>query len=601
MLHMLKENWRQTLHFFKQTTIYFRDVLLIHGLLLFLLIPLLSNATRLLFKIGHIPYLAFDNLGQLISQHPLITISLLLILVSVVGFIYFEFTFLLLSLYFIKQQHPISLKNLLQLTLSQMRKLRPSVIFFFLFYFFLVLPLGGFSLHSELLSKIKFPAFIVDFIFINRLPIIVSYLLIYFLLTYLAFRLVFTLPAMVLLNYPLKRAVRESLLFTRQHFWKILFQLVFLTFGLLFLTTTSFSFILFIQRQVETFASSYALPTAVFSLFGLQAIYVLNLVLSTIVIFFSLIEWMSFGGYLLPIPETYFALDVTKKEAREQIKFRYFLPMIAVALTGVLSYNYLYLTTMPPRAVKVLSHRGVSHKNGVQNSIEALRQTSQTFQPNYVEMDIQLTSDKKFIVFHDFQFKELTGFDQIPEKSTFAQTQMLRVQENQQEARIPAFDDYLLEAKKHQQKLLVEIKTQRTDIDLVVDTFLAQYAAQILEEGHLVQSLSYSLVEKLKEASPEMTVGYIVPFNIIGPPLTKANFLTMEYSTLNRAFVNAAHLDGKKVFTWTPNKKETMERMIFYGVDGIITDRLDVFETIERQPEKMTYSDKLAYFLIGVG
>ena len=73
----------------------------------------------------------------------------------------------ILSLYFIKKEQPISLKQLLSLTFMQIKKLRPAVILFFLFYFFLVLPLGGFSLHSELLAKIKLPAFIIDFIFIN--------------------------------------------------------------------------------------------------------------------------------------------------------------------------------------------------------------------------------------------------------------------------------------------------------------------------------------------------------------------------------------------------------------------------------------------------
>lgn len=601
MILILRENITQFLHFLKQTNTYFRDVLLMHSFILFLAIPLLSNGTKFILQLGEITYISFDNFAQLILEHPFITLSLLFVLLSVVMIIYFEFTFLLLSLYFIKQQHPISLKNLLQLTLTQLKKLRPAVFTFFLFYFFLVLPLGGFSLHSELLAKIKLPAFIIDFIFVNRLSVIIAYILIYILLAYLALRLTFTLPAMILLNQPLKKALRESLLFTRKNFWKMTSQLAFITVGLLLLTSACFSLILAIQRFIEAYYPQQALFSAVISLFGLQLIYIVNLVLSTIAIFYLIIEWMDRGGYLLPIPATYFSFDIMNKGEREKLKLRYFIPFIVISVIGVLSYNYLYLSNYSNQPVVSISHRGVSRNNGVQNSIEALIKTSQQFKPDYIEMDVQMTLDETFIAFHDFNFKELTGLNQEPEKSTLQETSQLIVHENKQKAKIPTFNFYLEEAKKQKQKLLIEIKTQRKELAPLINQFLNQYQKRILEEGHIIQSLSYPLVEALKKEAPELTVGYIIPFNFIGPPLTHADFLTMEYSTLNRAFIDAAHEDGKMVFTWTPNKKETMERMIFYGVDGIVTDRLDQFPTKNLTPEKMTYSDKLAYFLIGVG
>lgn len=601
MVLILRENITQFLHFLKQTNTYFRDVLLMHGLILFLVIPLLSNGTKFLFQLGEIPYISFDHLGPLLIEHPLITLSLIVILLSVVMIIYFEFTFLLLSLYFIKKQHPIRLKQLLQLTLMQLKKLRPAVFIFFLFYFFLVLPLGGFSLHSELLAKIKLPAFIIDFIFVNRLSIIVTYIVTYILLAYLALRLTFTLPAMILLNYSLKKAIRESLLFTRKNFWKIVSQLAFVTVSLLLLTSASFSLVLTVQRLIEVHYSQQALLSAVISLFGLQMIYIVNLVLSTIAIFYLIIEWMDRGGYLLPIPASYFSFDVMNKGEGEKLKWHYFIPFMVISVMGVLSYNYLYLTNYSNQPVVSISHRGVSQNNGVQNSVEALIKTSQQFKPDYIEMDIQMTLDEEFIVFHDFNFKALTGHNQEPEKSTLIETTKLIVQENNQKAKIPTFHFYLEEAKKLNQKLLIEIKTQRKDLTPLTHLFLTRYKERILKEGHIIQGLSYPLVEALKKEAPELTVGYIIPFNFIGPPLTQGDFFTMEYSTLNRAFIDAAHEDGKKVFTWTPNKKESMERMMFYGVDGIVTDRLDLFNTSNQTPAKMTYSDKLAYFLIGIG
>ena len=42
--------------------------------------------------------------------------------------------------------------------------------------------------------------------------------------------------------------------------------------------------------------------------------------------------------------------------------------------------------------------------------------------------------------------------------------------------------------------------------------------------------------------------------------------------------------------------------MQFYGVDGIITDRMDILnQTLSVSTDEMTYSDKLLNFVIGVG
>lgn len=53
----------------------------------------------------------------------------------------------------------------------------------------------------------------------------------------------------------------------------------------------------------------------------------------------------------------------------------------------------------------------------------------------------------------------------------------------------------------------------------------------------------------------------------------------MEYTTLNQSFIENAHLQQKKVFAWTANDEESMDRMIFMGADGVITDNLSELQT----------------------
>ncbi len=596
----IKANLFQLKAFLFSTIASFRDVLVLHAIILFLMIPLLSNGTKFILKFGKIDYIAYDSIGRLLASHPFVTLSLIGLLIFLLAVLYFEFTFLLLSLFFIKKEVPISLFQLVQITFQQMKKLRVEVFLFFLFYYFLVLPLSGFSYHSSLLTKIKFPAFIIDFVFVNRLMIVSLYLLAYLLLIYIGIRLIFSLPSMILLNHSLKKAIRESLLLTKKKFFIIVIRFGFLSLGLLALSSLAYAIIFNLQRFIETHFNAYALQSAVIAMFFVQFMFLVNLVLSTILIFFLVIELMD-EAQLLPDIAPYFLPIKPEKTNISRLDWWSFIVLSSFVVLGVLVYNYRYLTNVSNQTIQTLSHRGVSNQNGVQNSLASLRKTSQIASPDFIEMDIQMTVDQQFIVFHDFNYQELTHTKGIPEQMTLLEGTALTSRENGQAAPIPSFDDYLKEAEKQQQKLLIEIKTQRSNTKELTQLFLAKYSSVIEKHGYWVQSLSYSVVEELKSSNPSLYVGYIMPFNFIGPPKTQADFLTMEYSTLNKDFVTAAHQEGKKVIAWTPNTIETMERMAFYGVDGVITDRMDFLNQMLANPQKNSYANKLLHFVIGIG
>ncbi|OJG15141.1 glycerophosphodiesterase [Enterococcus canintestini] len=597
----LKDSLKNTWDFLVKTNVYFRDVLLMHGFILFVVIPLLSSSTKFILKRGQIQYISYDNLSEIATQHPAVAFLLVALLLLILLLVFFEFTFLLLSVYFIEKKQAVSLKQLLRMTTIQLKKLRPSVFLFFLFYFLLILPIGGLSFNSDLLARIKIPAFIMDFIFTNRLLIISAFVLFYLILIYIGIRLIFALPEMILRDRPFKEAFKESLLITKRRFLAIVGRFIFIGGAILLITGISFTVVVGAQALVEEFFPDYALISAVFAMTLLQFFLLVNLVLSTVGIFYIIIDFMNDEGFLPDIPHWFYQEDLPTPRF-ESVKNTLLLFTAILFGVGVSLYNLDYLDQEIEKIPVTISHRGVSDKNGVQNSLEALEETSQTWHPDYIEMDIQMTKDHQFVVMHDFNLKNLAAVKGVPEQMTLAEIQQVTLHENGKSAKIPTFDTYLAEAKRLNQKLLVEIKTQQKDTTLIVDTFLKKYQNEIQSEHHLIQSLAFSIVESLKEKAPQLTVGYILPFNVVGPPITKADFLTMEYSTINHNFITSAEEDGKKVFVWTPNSSEDMSRMIFYEVDGIITDQMGTLnKTIHDAKEKVTYSDKLLNFVIGVG
>ncbi|MCK6145069.1 glycerophosphoryl diester phosphodiesterase membrane domain-containing protein [Enterococcus hirae] len=600
MLIYLKRSLGNAWDFLKGTQAYFRDVLIMHLFILFICLPLLNSTTRFILNRGAIDYISSDNISTILSQHPGVLLSLTAVLLTILLLVYFEFTFLLMSVYFIKKQTPISLKQLLQATFRQLKKIRPLTFLFFLAYFVLILPISGLSFNSDLLSKVKIPAFIMDFIFTNRWIVVSSFILFYIFLAYIGIRLIFALPEMILRDRPFKQAVKESWYLTKSRFFAILGQFIIIGGSILLISFTGYLIVLLAQIIVEQFFPNYSLISAVFAMTILQAILLFNIVMSTVGIFYIIIDFMDDEGFLPETPN-WFRLESPNK--RFSVLKNTSLVLFAVFFgVGVCLYNMDYLTSASQTKPVTISHRGVSGGNSAQNTLAALEKTSRTYHPDYVEMDVQETKDGQFVVMHDFNLKKLTGINKAPQDLTLKELEKLKVTENGAKEPVVSFDTYLKRANELNQKLLIEIKNSKNDSKDIIDRFVKKYEENILTYQHILQSLTYQTVSDLKNANPNFYVGYILPFNIVGPPVTPADFLTMEYSTINRNFIDSAHQDGKKVYVWTVNDSDGISRMMFYGVDGIITDQMTILnENIKAMDEEITYSDKLLNFVLGVG
>ena len=94
-MNYLKRSLGNAWDFLKGTQAYFRDVLLMHGFILFICLPLLSSTTRFILHRGAIDYLSYDNIPSIFSQHPGVLLSLIVVLMTILLLVYFEFTFLL--------------------------------------------------------------------------------------------------------------------------------------------------------------------------------------------------------------------------------------------------------------------------------------------------------------------------------------------------------------------------------------------------------------------------------------------------------------------------------------------------------------------------
>ncbi|WP_404387405.1 glycerophosphoryl diester phosphodiesterase membrane domain-containing protein [Ligilactobacillus animalis] len=518
------------------------------------IIPLFNAWTSLLLNLGAIPYLSYTNALSLVTSHPYITLGLLLELIILIICVFGQFALILNGVVLIKQDE-FSFRAILKNTARQLRQLDPLGIFFFAGYFLLIVPFSGIFFNSPLLSKIVIPEFILDFLL--QKPLYATLLGIFYLAIFiLSIRLLFVLPLMLFEKVKIKAALAQSWQLTRNKFWAYTLKLLKISFIALITNLGLIGILYSIQLGLDQNPLSALIGGSI------------NVTLLQIGSFLISV-WASVAllQLILPADVTLATYKSTKKSWLSKIAK----PLFALFTLGALLGNGAYLVHLGQTPL-IISHRGVDAKNGVQNTIPALRKTAQA-KPNYIEIDIQETKDHKFVVMHDENLKQLADLDTSPQELTLAQLTALTVHENGHQAKIPSFDEYLSVAKQYEQKLLVEIKTTKRDSKNMLKNFFDTYKTTLKQNNHELQSLDYKVITSAKKYAPTLNAYYILPYNFIFPQ-TPANGYTMEKTTLNDSFVTQAKLSFKKVYSWTVNSEEDLKKAAFLDVDGIITDNV---------------------------
>lgn len=547
-----------------------------------IIIPVFRLATTLILQMAAIPLISYQNIITILTAHPFAVLFMLLELIALLLVIYFEFA---LMLWFIKDLRHGSLKDLKAQFKASFKNFHPTSLPLLLLYTLVILPFASVFFRTPLLAKVKVPEFILSFLTKNPLYftlMIVGWLL----LAYLAFRWVLILPLMVLENLDTKSAFQRSWELTRKKRLPLLGKLILLT-----LFNTVLYFLLFgagyiIQAIFDTWVKAAALPVAVVNLIVMQ-------LGSEILSIFSTVVAISFLFPLLNVDE-----KIVTQDLKPSKKLKVGFTVTATLITLLFAANgLLYFTKFDQNKPLIISHRGVSEENGVQNTLPALRATSTKLKPDYVEMDIHETKDGQFVVMHDENYRVLTGVNKRPIDLTLAQATKLTAKENGHQAKVPSFSEYLKAADQLHQKLLIEVKTTKYDSSDMLERFNKLYSATIIKHHHLIHSLDYNAVSTLKKLNPKLTVYYIQPYNF-SYPNSVADGFSMEYSTLNDDFVIQAHLNNKPVFTWDMDEEDSIMRMIYYGVDGLITDDVQLARSVSKDyMNKTNYADQVLNFV----
>lgn len=531
----------------------------------------------LLSQTGYL-FISYNNIFEIIKNAPIVSLGFVILIAINLLVAYFQLSILFIGarhlLYHEKRTLIEYSRKVFRESLAFMKKMTISKALFIFLFVAMLFPFIRKIFKIYYFNKIVIPEFIQNYMEENYWLWWVAIISLSILFFYVSVRLVFTLPKIFYDKMTVKEAVIYSLDRTKDFFWFYAWHLF-----LIIVKTNLFFYlplipILSIQYLVDSLTQRESLLLAISNFVLIKNLHYMSLS-------YFLVKFTSFL--------TGEELDIMPRREKDHI-MRWGVMVCASIFFAIEGYNYLEAPAINPPLV--ISHRGVSNGNGVQNTVESLEKTA-LLKPDLIEMDIQETKDGQFVMMHDAKLTGLAGLNKTPQELTLEELKQIDIHENGYETKISSFDDYLNRANELHQKLLIEIKTSHKDSPQMMEHFLEKYGAKIKVYGHQMQSLDYKVIEKVREYDTGIPVYFILPYNSVFPR-TLATGYTMEYSTLDEYFVTKLWNTDQKLYVWTINSYESFNKSFHLGVDGMITDDLEnIKEELETAQEDPEYSDLL--------
>ncbi len=228
----------------------------------------------------------------------------------------------------------------------------------------------------------------------------------------------------------------------------------------------------------------------------------------------------------------------------------------------------------------IIAHRGASAttpENTMAAVIQAIAEKA-----DWVEIDVQETADGDVVVFHDSDFMKLANNNLKIWDATISDLKSIDIgshfSQQFKEQRVPLLCQVLV-ASKGKIRVIIELKYYGHDQQL------EQRVAEIVEaEGMqsevMIMSLKSDKVQKMKALRPLWKVGLLASAAIGNLANADADFLAVNAGLATRDFIRSVHENDKQIYAWTVNDTSTMSTLIGRGVDGLITDKPALAQTV---------------------
>lgn len=212
------------------------------------------------------------------------------------------------------------------------------------------------------------------------------------------------------------------------------------------------------------------------------------------------------------------------------------------------------------------AHRGASHYYP-ENTMLSFRHGLE-MDANGIETDVQITKDGVLVLFHDDTMDRVTGKTGCVADYTYAELLTFDVHKDNLTAKIPTFEEFLLEFGKYDLTFAIELKVK--GIEKQVADMIYKCG---VKDKVIITSFIYDAILEMKNCAPDLRRGYLV-FQL--DEKTRKEIETLDLyeicpngKALSKEEVQEYHDKGYGVRAWNMTDEQIMAETVEKGVDGM--------------------------------
>ena len=519
---------------------------------------LISRIFQLALTLAGEEHLDKNNILHILTN-PYSFVILNLLVLIVAFFMFIEFSILTFTIYGQLTEKQYSFRSILDNAWTKTKNLAGFQTLFFIFYFLITIPTINLGVKSVLAKNLFIPKFISSEIMKTNSGLIV-WGLIMIVFAYLNLRLIFTLPLTAVGDENILDSIKRSWELTKTGKRKLVLTILLFEIIYLLIAAVLAGIITYICIYFDNDGNNPIIQTLFFSsisgiIFFLGVISKVTVITSLITV---LIDHNEISEKLVN------NLNENKKKSRFVVTLTTVIIVVAVLVNGFNMYG-----SGVNKNIKTIAHRGYVAK-GVENSIEALEGAAEVG-ADYVEFDIILTKDNKFVVMHDYNLKRLAGLNKRVQDMNFDEVVGLTIKQGDYTSKIPSLEEFVNKAKELNMNLVIELKPHGAEPSNYIDILIDE-VKRLKLENYKFMSLNSKVMEELETKAPNLETGYVIPLQFGNFHHSNVDFFVIEDFSYRDRLVEQARKENKQVFVWTINDSALITRYLQSPADGIITD-----------------------------
>ena len=541
---------------------------------------LIARIFQLALTLAGEEHLDKNNILHILTN-PYSFIILNLLILIVAFFMFIEFSILTFTIYGQLTDKKYSYRKILKNAWNKTKNLAGFQTLFFIIYFIITIPTVNLGVKSVLAKNLFIPKFISGEIMKTNSGLII-WGLIMIVFAYLNLRLIFTLPLTAVGDENILDSIKRSWELTKTGKRKLVFTIILFEIIYIIIAVILIGVITFLCIYIDKDGNNPIVQTLFFS--AISAIIFFLGVISKVTVITSLVTVLIDQNEISE--ELVNNLNENKKKSRLVATFTTIIIILAAIINGFNIYG-----NGVNKNSEIIAHRGYVYK-GIENSIEALEGAAEVG-ANYVELDILLTKDNKFVVMHDYNLKRLAGINKRVQDMNFDEVVGLQIKQGDHTSKIPSLEEFANKAKDLNMKLVIELKPHGGEPSNYVD-ILIEEIKRLKLENYKFMSLNSKVMEELETKAPNLETGYVIPLQFGNFYQTNVDFFVIEDFSYRDRLVEQAKKQNKKVFVWTINDPALITRYLQSPADGIITDEPELVKEEKNILENnYSYYDKI--------